>query len=80
MALHLNKKEESFVIAFNNHNSSKFKRKLKSGANPNFIFDDRGTSLLTHTVRYNEYKHCGVVQYLPDPLWLSLHPVKKMMK
>lgn len=31
------------------------------------------------TPRNAKCEHCGTVQYLPDPLWYSLHPVKKQV-
>ena len=34
-------------------------------------------SITTETPRNCTCEHCGTVQYLPDPVWKALHPVKK---
>jgi hypothetical protein len=34
-------------------------------------------SITVDTPRNCTCEHCGTVQYLPDPLWKALHPVKK---
>ena len=34
-------------------------------------------SISSETPRNCTCEHCGTVQYLPDPLWFALHPVKK---
>ena len=34
-------------------------------------------SITVDTERNCKCEHCGIVQYLPDPVWKALHPVKK---